>query len=417
MKRLRVAVGDLELGMYVAELDRPWLGSPFLFQGFRVQSQDDLAQLRDFCKFVYVDLEESLDWAPAVKAATDAEKHRFTTRQVNRIPDGHYPTRQDRQAYVTELTRAVETYRHTHHYIRELLDDVRLGRSIETGKARDLAASIADSVVQEENAMVWLTQLKKRDEYTSQHSINVCVLSVLFGRYLGWSIDELRELGLGALVHDIGKMRVPLEVLNKAQSLDDAEMEQMREHPRHGYRILHATSGVPRSVQDVAYCHHERVDGSGYPRGLAGGHIPRNAMLVSIVDVYDAITSDRVYHMGISPHEALNVMYGWATKSFPTDLLEEFIKCLGIFPIGSVVELSSGEVGVVMTVNRQHHLYPIVTVVLNGEKRPYPQPKLVDLQALHDGGHPLHIQRILESGAYGIDMHQIIGLQHPLTSH
>lgn len=419
MKRVRLPVEELRLGMYVAELDRPWLESPFLFQGFPIETDEQLAQLRGCCRFVYVDSEEGRDW-PEAAAAPQGDGHRFTTRMVNRTGARRDHAPQDKGRYVEELRRAVKVYQDTHSYIRNLLDDIRLGHSIDAVGARDYAFGIADSVVQEENALVWLTQLKNRDEYTSQHSVNVCVLSVLFGRYLGWSRPELRELAFGALMHDIGKMRVPLSVLNKAERLTDAEMEQMKAHPHHGYEILCQTPGIPQVVREVAYCHHERIDGSGYPRGLDGEHIPRNAMLVSIVDVYDAITSDRVYHMGISPHEALNVMYGWATRSFPGDMLEDFIKCLGIFPIGSVVELTSGEVGVVMTVNRVQHLFPIVTLVLDRDKRPYPRAKLIDLQVLHEAGHDIGVKRILESNAHGIDIRRIIGLDvqpRPATEH
>lgn len=411
MARIRIPVEELRVGMYVAELDRPWLGTPFLFQGFPIRTDAELAQLRACCRHVFVDADdaeavvtEATKNAPS--AAPDA--HRFETRQVNR-PAGGAPSMPppDTGRYMSALKEAVGVYRGAKHYVRRLLDDVRLGDAIDVKGARSVAVQMANNIVRDENALLWFTLLKKRDEYTSQHSLNVCVLALLFGRHLGLEGDELHDLGFAALLHDVGKMRVPIEVLNKADALSDGEMALMQQHTRHGYDILRNTPGVPPEVAEVAYCHHERVDGSGYPRGLSAARISRHALIVAVVDVYDAVTSDRVYHLGISPHEALNLMYGETHRSFPPDLLEAFIRCLGIFPIGSLIELSTGEVAVVMTVNRHERLHPVVSLLLDSDKQPYRQHRLLDLHAMHAAGQPVQITRILKSKAYGIDLHAV----------
>lgn len=413
MRREKVDVADLRIGMYVAEPDRPWLETPFLFQGFPIKSQDEIKQFQSCCQYVYVDLDES-DTEQTPRADAD---HRFSTGAINRA-HFHYPHPEpDRKAYVTELKRAVKVYTRARSYIHNLMEDVRLGHSIDAESARDLASQMADSIVRDENALVWLTNLKERDEYTSLHSLNVCILSLLFGRHLGLSEEALHELGFGSLLHDIGKMKIPLSVLNKDSALSEEEMAMMRHHPTYGYEILKQDARLADEIATIAYCHHERVDGSGYPQGLKGERIPMYAQIVSIVDVYDAITSDRVYHMGISPHEALNLMYGWATSSFAPTLLEEFIKCLGIFPVGSLVELTTGEVGVVMTVNRKHHLQPIVTLVLDRDKHPLPKVKLLDLQMMQDAQHPVTVNRILKSKAYGIDVRKLIAIEQQPELH
>ncbi len=425
VERQKVDTQNLKLGMYVVELDRPWVGTPFLFQGFPITNKGEIEQLRSCCRYVYIDVEQSKHWTPrppkavqhdyelrwfqfGAKEAPVVTYHRFSTQRVNVDDESHAKPAQDIPALVEDLDAAKQLHVRTHNYVGQILEDARLGRSIDVQGARELVNDMVDAIVANENALMWLAQLKRRDEYTSLHSINVCVISVIFGRHLGFSEEQLREIGHGALLHDIGKMRVPLELLNKSSELTPDELAELKRHPQLGYDILSGSGGISAEALEIVRSHHERVDGSGYPRGLKGDDISEFAMLVSIVDVYDAITSDRVYHLGISPHEALNMMYEWAPKSFPNEPLEQFIRCLGIYPIGSVVELNTGEIGVVMTVNRSRHLYPIITLVLDPDKRPYPVTKLINLEHFAEEENPVNIKRILESNAYGIDVQHII---------
>lgn len=414
----KVEVEELRIGMYVAELDRPWLESPFLFQGFPIRNQDELEQLRECCEFVYIDVDKSIEWQPAHSAASSENpplQIRFPTRGVNSKPLRRKVEYHDKQEFTEALPEAIILHTEAKGYIGSVLEDVRLGRSIDTGGARELADRLTENIVKNENAMVWLTQLKNRDEYTSMHSINVCVLSLLFGRFLGLTEEELSHLGLGALLHDVGKMRVPSEILNKPGSLTNEEKRLMNRHPEFGYKILKQHSELHPAVLEIALSHHERFDGSGYPRALRGKGVNHYALIVSIIDFYDAVTSDRAYHIGISPHEALSMMYAAAAKSFPRELVESFIQCLGIYPIGSLVELESGEVGVVMTVNRQQRLNPILTVVLDRNKQPLVQSKMMNLELLARNQTPKRIKTILESNAYGIDVRKLI-LQSNMTA-
>lgn len=412
----KIEVGRLRIGMYVVELDRPWLESPFLFQGFPIRNEDELRQLRECCDFVYIDMEQSIDWEKGSADTIRSTGVHFATRRVNRKP----PLRkkieyQDQQSFTQILPESVRLYSSAKDYIGNVLDDVRLGKSINTSGARELADRLVENIVKNENAMVWLTQLKNRDEYTSMHSINVCVLSLLFGRFLGLTEQELSYLGLGALLHDIGKMRIPGSILNKPGCLDSEEEVLMRRHPEFGHDILKGHDDLHPVVLEIALSHHERYDGSGYPRKLKGKGLNSYALIVSVIDFYDAVTSDRAYHIGISPHEALNMMYAAAAKSFPQQLVESFIQCLGIYPIGSLVEMESGEIGVVMTVNRQRHLNPILTLILDGNKQPFPVAKVMDLELQERCERPMRVKKILESNAYGIDVRRLI-LQSNMTA-
>ncbi len=419
----KIHVTQLVLGMYVSELDRPWLGTPFLFQGFPIRSEQELQQLRELCQHVYIDEEQARLWreseqkdrlgATGLGVEYPVKKRpleNFSTGAINRKPPDTAQLA-ERVPFQQEYDNARQVYGKAREYIDSVFADVRLGRSIDVAGARELANHTVDSIVSNENALLWLTRLKNRDEYTSQHSINVCVLAVLFGRYHGLSENELRELGLGALLHDIGKMRIPLEILNKAGRPSEEEMKTLREHPQYGYEILLAAEGVSPQVQDIARSHHERIDGSGYPQGLRGDEINLYTAIVSVVDVYDAITSDRVYHMGISPHEALNMMYGMMPDTFASELMESFIRCLGIYPVGSVVELSSGEVGVVVTVNRKNQLRPTVALVMDRDKRPLDMHRMLNLELFSGDGddeQAVSVQRLLGSDAHNVDIHQVM---------
>lgn len=425
IERKKIAVADLKPGMYVTELDRPWFGTPFLFQGFLITSATELEQLRGCCQYVYVDLQQSKAWTPDEPKQiehdpelglidylpdhdTPTGHYRFSTHRLNVEPKYRRHPPQDVKTLVAGVKAARRLHRRTHEYVNTVLEDARFGRSLDVGGARELVSEMVDAIIADKNALLWLAQLKRRDEYTTLHSINVCILALLFGSHLNFNAEQLREIGHGALLHDIGKMRVPVDLLNKTSELTDDELAVLKRHPEYGYEMLKDTGMISAGALDIVYSHHERFDGSGYPRGLRGDDIGEYAMLVSIVDVYDAITSDRVYHLGMSPHEALNLMYEWEPKNFPQELLEEFIKCLGIYPIGSIVELNTGEVGVVMTVNRMHHLRPIVMLLLNPAKEPYPIQKMINLELYAVSQSQVNIVRILESNAYGIDVNRLI---------
>jgi len=400
--RQKVYVNDLHLGMYVDELDRPWLETPFLFQGFPIRDQQELEQLQEYCEFVYI-LDECNEKIAAKKAKPS---HRFNTHQLNLHPSstneqgGH-----DEHLKLKELRGIKKTYNQSHDYIAGVLEDVQFGRTfnIETGK--QVVEHFTHSIIREENALLLLTQLKDHDEYTVRHSLNVCIMSIIFGKHLELKDSELRVLGQGGLLHDIGKMKIPAAILNKPGRLTRGEFELVKRHPVDGYRLLSNRLEISPGVAEIALMHHERLDGSGYPRGLTEDQLKTLPMMVAIIDVYDAITTRRAYHDGISPHEALRLMYENEIGAFRRDLIDKFIHCLSIFPIGSIVELDNGEIGIVMSVNHSHHLFP---VVLDRDKQPYTPRKVCNLKLLADNGKPVRIKRILESNAYNLNASDIL---------
>ena len=413
----KVLVQELRLGMYVSELDRSWRETPFLFQGFEIESDEQIEEIRRYCEHVFIDTEQGhhatskprpVANTPPPASAPAIEKNRIVRLEkvVDRFAPGHRrpPRYQDVTVLEEEIGHAREIVTETRETVYDIMGDVRLGRSINTTAAKKVVADMVDSVIRNPDALMCLNQLKDKDEYTALHSLRVCVLALAFGRHLELSDEELNLLGIGALLHDIGKMKVPNEIINKPGKLTDEEFTLMKSHVPRGVEILEQTHGIPSVAIDVARYHHERFSGGGYAAGFKGDEIGLFGSVGAIVDCYDAITSDRSYHAGLSAHDALNKMYSWRGRDFQPMLVEQFIQCMGIYPIGSVVELSNGSIGVVVTINRARRLRPKVALVLNPDKKPYAPSRVIDLMDSADekGSSKLEIRKVLPPGEHGI---------------
>jgi len=403
--KIRVYACDLELGMYVAELDRPWTDTPFLFQGFILRERDEIAVLCEHCEYVYVDSEQSRpDVAAKLVSLRPVPEARSAKAKVSR------KTGFREVEFRRSLTRSHAIYRDARSWIDQMLEDSRLGNSVDTDQARSLVTQLADEVIRNPDALVWLTYLKSRDEYTATHCMNVCILALTFGRCLGLAEVALHQLGLGALLHDLGKMQIPDEVLNKPGRLTEEEFAVIKRHPGLGFAMLRDDKNLDKASLHIVLHHHERLDGCGYPRGLNEKKIPLLTRISSIVDVYDAITSDRCYHDGIAPAQALENLFKWAPGNFDVGLLEGFIKCIGIYPIGSVVRLSSGEVGIIVASDECNRLKPILLIVQNAEGSPMEQRRLINMASAswEKGGAPLTIEQVLEPKDAGVDIKAVL---------
>jgi HD-GYP domain-containing protein (c-di-GMP phosphodiesterase class II) len=399
----KLDVSQLEVGMYVCELDRPWLETPFLLQGFPLRTPEDIAEVRNVCEYVYIDVslgKDSVHSIPATKIAHTIQK------EMEKIPNpDHVPRYPVSVTLEKEIKKADNIQKKTRGLVQKYLDDLRTGKSITPDNAKEVVTEVVDSIIHNPSALMCYTLLQNRDERTSDHSMNVCILALAFGRYLGLSEDELNELGIGALLHDLGKVKIPMEILHKTERLTDEEFNIIRQHPVHGRVILEEASGkVPQTVIDVTYSHHERANGSGYPQGLLLKELHLFVKIVAIVDVYDAITSDRSYHDGISSHDALKRMYEWRETDFDPDLLEKFIQCLGIYPIGTIVELNTGDIGVVVEVDPRCRLKPRVMLIMDPDKQLRQTTRIIDLAMdrinFTEEDSKLEIIHVLDPGVY-----------------
>jgi len=409
-----IPVQQITIGMYVSNLDRPWLGSPFAFQGFEITSAEDVKLLAETCEYIYVDIKKSrhnqsqLDWHVDQNNKT---RNNLFKRPIKRSYESPVIKYREDQVYVNkysveeELEHAGKAYQNTKNTVNQILESFKSGRDINISQAREVINECVDSIFNNKDSLLWFTLIKNRDLYTSEHCLNVAVLSIAFGRHLGHSEQTLKTIGLCGLLHDVGKIKIPLEILNKEGVFTQEEYEIMKQHPVFGRDELVKQGGMIAEAIDTAYCHHEKIDGSGYPEGLSGSQIPYYAKLVAITDAYDAITSDRVYQNVRTTLQAQKILYEAAGSHFDKELVKSFIQWLGIYPPGSIVEMSNGEAGIVLSVNPKIKLKPRVLLLVDQEKRSQPQ-RIVDLSKidLDSHGKEYSIKTSHPNNTFGIDL-------------
>lgn len=398
---VKVLASDLRIGMFVSELDRPWLDTPFLLQGFELKTRDDIEAVQRVCEYVYVDMLRTRRPDPIEQPRPASQRGLSSHAYVAKSPA---PLHQ-------EMRKAEEVHQRASGLITNFIDDIQHGRSVDIQLARSAVSECVSSILRNSEAMTLLTQIKNKDEYTSQHSFNVCVYSVLLGRRIGLKSPELEDVGLCGLLHDMGKIRVPLEVLNKETRLSGEEFAIMQSHTVHGREILMSGQNVFNGTVDVAYGHHENLDGTGYPRGLEGHQTSLFTRIVAVVDKYDAMTSDRVYQQGRPHLEAVGILQKQLKDKIDPDLAAAFIACMGVYPSGSVVELSSGEVAVVIEHNPTYQLRPRIIVCRDKDKLPV-QERYVDLAECQtdNRGNPYSIRRQHRPDSFGIDLRKFQSL-------
>ncbi|MCB1906169.1 MAG: HD-GYP domain-containing protein [Rhodocyclaceae bacterium] len=372
----KIPIDRLRRGMYIQDICGDWMSHPFWRRSFLLKDERDIDRFREAgIGEVYIDTARGLDDAEGVDAAE--VKQAVQQQIVEAVVQAQPPLRT--RTLAEEMPRARGIHAQANRVVRDMMRDVRLGRAVSLDDVEPLVDAVTESILSNGNALLGLIGIKNKDDYTFQHSVSVCTLMVTFGRSLGMPADELREAGIGGLVHDIGKMRVPEEVLNKPGRLTDEEFDLIRRHPGDGHEILLDLGGVGEVALDITRHHHERIDGSGYPDRLADEQISTMARMAAIVDVYDAITADRCYHKGMPATEALRKMWEWSTNHFDRKLLAAFVRCVGIYPVGSLVRLESGRLGVVIAQSPEEALMPVVRTFFNTRANAYVTPDVVDL--------------------------------------
>lgn len=408
--KVKIDVADLQIGMYVCELDRPWLESPFLFQGFLLEGEENIEEVRKVCEYVYVDPERSHDSVQSKLISQAAGT--WTKAQVSpRSFQQQSTVEVDGIDYREHLFLARKIHTQARNFMSDLHGNIRQGgKQVDVKMAKTLVTDLADNIMINPHAMMWLTHLKQRHEYTLTHSINVCILALTFGRHMDLERGQLEILGLGALLHDIGKLRIPTEILDKPGRLTPEEFAVMKTHPVEGYQILKDDKHLPPDALDVVHYHHERISGKGYPDGLTTQQITLLTKMASIVDVYDAITSDRCYHDGISPYKALQNMYGWTKADFDKELIEAFMSCMGVYPVGSIVELNNGQIGIVIATTPKTRLRPIVLLIMDEKRQHYRTRRIFNMSSQvwdRDKKH-LEIKHIVEPNELGVSVRKIL---------
>ena len=410
---IKFDTADLEIGMYVAALDRPWVGTPFLFQSFLIKRDKQIQQLQEYCRTVEIDEEKS---NPSLANTFFLYKCKIAQPKVS--DDGVLATASraggvpsffnlgDKQLE-EELTVARQVYETTTTSLHNVLDNFRINKEVNTVELKTCVHGVIDGVMNNPSALALFSNLKSKQQDSVRHSLNVCIISLLFGRHLGLGEQQLSDLGYSALLHDVGEIKVPQAILDKhSRGLTPEEKKEMEKHTEYGAELLSKTPSIPKVAIEVARSHHERVNGKGYPKGLQGEAINYFSRLISIVDVYEIVTNHPGATVHVSCADALKSIYMMRGNFFDSELVEEFIKCLGIYPIGSVVELNSGEVAIVISTKPGKHLLPTIMVIKDSKGVVLQQPQVINLEHFKEkeGLARLYIAKVVDPNAVGIDL-------------
>jgi len=377
----RISVQQLRLGMHIEEFCGAWVEHPFWRSGFVLSNPKDLDRiLSTSVREVWIDVAKGTDVPPGTASLSKADVEEQVDSELGQLADLDR-RRNEPVALAREVRKAAKICALSKQAVTSMFQEARMGHAIDTVHVKTLVAEISDSVTRNAAAMISLARLKSADDYTYMHSVAVCALMVVLARQLGLNNAQVHSAGVAGLLHDLGKLKMPMEVLNKPGKLTDAEYQTIKEHPLRGYEMLCNAPGVDPIALDVCLHHHEKVDGSGYLKGLRDEEISLYAKMGAVCDVYDAITSNRPYKAGWDPAESLRKMAEWAPGHFDQKVFHAFVKSVGIFPTGSLVRLSSGLLAIVVEQSTTSLMTPRVRAFYSTTTDKRITPKSIDLSS------------------------------------
>lgn len=425
-----VPVAELKIGMFIVEPDCPWTEFNFALQGFVISTPEQIDTFASKCRFVQIDRSRSiLDQYAASQRVNPAHQLRAATLAAEapplarRGPPGRplqatAPAEQRRRllnflqrqqddheaiALGREIVHIEPRYEALQHALQQTFQRAKAEQGCDLGQLREGVGDLAGSLRRNPDALMWLLRLKTVDDYSFDHAMEVAVHALLLGNHLGWRGTPLLELGVAALLQDVGKTQIPAAILNKREALTAEEMLQIRAHVAASLELLLRQADFPTDILQAIARHHERWDGSGYPRGLRFEEIGLNAEILGLADSFCAMLSDRPYRLATGHQQALEILFGLRGKKFNPVLMEQFAQCVGLYPVGTLVELSNGEVGVVLLQNRVQRARPRVLILLDADKTVLRSYRLRDLRTA-ECDH-LRIQKALPRGAYDLSQH------------
>ena len=402
--RKKIPVSCAVVGMYVAELCGSWVDSPFWRSSFKLANAKDLKSLQSCgVREIWIDTKKGKDIEQKLEekdSSSEQEIEATLAQVVEQDSNTEYQV-----SWEEELDAARRIQTKASIEVTSMFNEVRMGKALQAENAIPLAEEIYLSVVRNPSALISLTRLKTKDDYTYMHSVAVCALMIALGRKLGIDEDTVKSLGMAGLLHDVGKMAIPDLILNKPGRLTDEEFGLVKSHPLRGWEMLKESDEVDDIARDVCLHHHERVDGAGYPEKLSGDNLSLFAKMGAVCDVYDAITSNRSYKEGWSPAESIRKMASWKDGHFDNKVFDAFVSTIGIYPVSTLVKLDSGRLGYVTDQANQNLLKPQVKIFYSTSARAYITPKLVDLAKSSET-----ICSIEDPTKWNLDMAKITGI-------
>lgn len=427
-----IPVAELKIGMFIVEPDCPWTDFPFALQGFIISSPDQVDLFRQKCRFVQIDrtrslnehyaapksrLDRPLKSAPLIPRPADEDQHvarrrpLFSAQEVERQQRRRrfldFLHGQDGDAHVQSLSRELNyiepRYDALLQSLQKTFQHVTAEKHFDFANVREGVRDVAGSLQRNPDAVMWLLRLKSLDDYSFDHAMDVTVHALLLGGHIGWRGQRLLELGIAGLLQDVGKTQVPPELLAKTDALNDEERHLIQSHVASSLEILMQQVNLPAEVLQIVSRHHERWDGSGYPQGLALEKIGLAAEIAGLVDSFCAMLRNKPYRDAIGHQQALEELFKLRDRQFNPVLMEQFVQCVGLYPVGTLVELNSGDVGVVIQQNRVQRSRPRILLMLDADKVPVRSYQVVDLRDLERAS--VRIVRALPNDAYGLSAH------------
>lgn len=401
--RKKIPVSELTVGMRVVELDISWLESPFWRNAFTIKTQNEITILRQHCKHVEISVANTINKpkkvlahpsAPTSTSNSNAPKLPLSVTPSSSIASRAIPKPSEAVTAPQKLDKAKQRLLQASEEMKHVFDEARAGRALDAPKLQQSVELLTQDILTDANSLLLLRQMQSKDQNLSEKSINVCILTLTFAKHLGIKKAELHQLGLGALLHDIGMLRVPNALLNYQGALNASQKAIIQQHVIAGVSMV-AHHETLSGIKDMIAAHHERHDGSGYPKGLKGKEIPLFARILGITTTYEAMTRERFFSAKATPTQALSRLYAWRHKLFDGRLVEKFIQALGVYPPGCVVMLNNGYIAIVTEINPDQRTRPVIRILMDKNKVVLKDQPEIDLCVARD--EPLVIQKILDT--------------------
>ncbi len=365
-----IKVEDLTIGMFIHDFNCSWLDHPFYTNSLKITDETMLHKVFNAgIREVFIDTDKGLDSATTEGSRTKPAQPKEAAR----------PKKKKDVTVGAEINRAIEIKKEARQTITNMMEDVKSGEAINPDQAENVVENIITSAFRNQDALISLLRIKQADEYTYLHSISSCVLLVSFCKYLGLDQKLIKDVAIGGLLHDVGKMKIPDEIISKPGKLSETEYELIKKHVEYGLEIIGDTPGISQISRDIISQHHERIDGTGYPKGLKGNENSKFGQMAAIVDIYDAMTSQRCYRDKLQPTAVLSKLYDWGKAHFDNELVKQFIQCVGIYPVGTLIRLKNGFLAVVINRGNKNMLLPIIRIIYNTKRDHFIMPFDLDL--------------------------------------